>query len=143
MSDFDLDRFTPYRLAMIAQKVSRGFERRYRKHFGISIAEWRIIAHLSQASEISIRDLQDRVGLDKSQVSRATARLERAGIVSKRTSDTDKRLLSLSLTGKGRGMMENLTPLALDYEADLLGALTKADQAALDRALTLLAERLK
>lgn len=133
MTGFALDRFLPYRFAVLAQRVSRGFAERYRDRFGLSIAEWRVMAHLSQATAVSVRDLHLRADMEKSKASRAASRLEAAGLVTKREDAGDRRLIALSLTDKGRAMMAELIPVALDYEAELMDRLPAEDRAALDR----------
>lgn len=136
MSGFELDQFLPYQLSVLAGRVSRGFAERYRKKFGLSIAEWRVMAHLSQTDSVSVRDIHLRADLEKSKASRAAARLEEAGLVAKRADEGDRRLVALSLTAKGRQMMAELIPLARSYEAELLAGLPAEDRAALDRIVS-------
>lgn len=120
MTDFDLSQFLPYQLAAAAERVSRDFAEIYRRQFGISIPEWRVLAHLAQEGEVSVRDIEGRVAMEKSKVSRAASRLEVAGYVAKRINKDDRRLVSLSLTDEGRALMQKLIPLALDYQTQLL-----------------------
>ena len=40
-----------YRLHVVANLLSRGAELRYRRQFGVSLWEWRTVAHLGAASE--------------------------------------------------------------------------------------------
>lgn len=143
MEKFDLDGFLPYRLSVLAGKVSKGFARCYGYSFDLSIPEWRVMAHLSQADAVSVRDIHERVDLDKSKVSRAATRLEEAGIISKRIGSKDKRLIELSLTVKGKAMMAALAKLADDYERDLLAALSPADRQDVDRMLGVLENKLR
>lgn len=117
---FDLDNFLPYRLAVAASHVSREFEALYRKEFGISNAEWRILAHLSQADKVSVRDIHKRVDMDKSKVSRAAARLEQAGLVEKLANRSDRRLVSLSLTTAGLDLVGRIMPMALAFQERLI-----------------------
>ena len=123
--DFNLDAFLPYRLAVLAARVSRGFSGRYRERFGLSISEWRVMAHLSQADSVSVRDIHIEANLEKSKASRAAARLEAAGLVAKREGVADRRLVAISLTDKGRELMAELIPVALGYEAELLANINK------------------
>ena len=120
MDTFDLDEFLPYRFSVLAQRMSREFESRYRNRFGIRVPEWRIVAHLSQSGPVSVRELVKRVDLHKSRVSRAAQRLEAAGYVSKTTDSRDRRLVELQLTAKGKAMMKELAPLANRYQQELL-----------------------
>lgn len=135
---FALDRFLPYRLAVLAQRVSRDFSAIYRDRFGLSVAEWRVLAHLSASGAVSVRDLHLRADLEKSKASRAAARLEAAGLVAKKAGEGDRRLVSLTLTPAGRETMGALIPLAEAYEAEVLARLAPEDRAALDRAITAL-----
>ncbi len=127
MSDFVLDTFLPYRLNVLAGRLSREFSTRYRERFGITIPEWRVVAHLGQAGAVSVREIHARVDMDKSKVSRAAARLEAAGYVAKRTSPTDRRLVELTLTDNGRAMMAELAGVAQAYQAELLSRLEHTD----------------
>lgn len=123
MTDFKLDDFLPYQLAVLSRRVSAGFSRHYRERYGISVAEWRVVAHLSQEDCVSVREVTERVQLDKPKVSRAATRLEEAGYVEKHVNERDHRLVKLSLTAKGREMIETLAPIARAYDEELKKAL--------------------
>ena len=120
---FDLEGFLPYRLAVAASHVSREFAALYRDRFGISLPEWRILAHLSQTDEVSVRDIHERVDMDKSKVSRAATRLEESGLIEKRTNPNDRRLVSLSLTDGGRKLIGQIIPVAEAFQDQLLSRL--------------------
>ncbi|RMA42868.1 MarR family winged helix-turn-helix transcriptional regulator [Rhodophyticola porphyridii] len=117
---FILDDFLPYRMSVLAGRLSREYSRIYQERFGLSRAEWRVVAHLSQESAVSVREIHARVDMDKSKVSRAATRLEQAGYITKRTSISDRRLVELALTGKGHEMMAELAPLAQAFQDELL-----------------------
>ncbi|MBW9117018.1 winged helix-turn-helix transcriptional regulator [Rhizobium cauense] len=125
MASFMLSDFLPYRLAVVASRMSGAYERRHSSDSGLSVPEWRVLAHLSQSSEVSVREIQTRVDMEKSKVSRAASRLEAQGLVAKVVNPNDRRLVSLSLTSEGKALMVRLTPIALQFQADvraLLGA---------------------
>ncbi|MEO1423851.1 MAG: MarR family winged helix-turn-helix transcriptional regulator [Pseudomonadota bacterium] len=126
MTDFDLGTFLPYQLAVIASRVSREFAELYMREAGLSIPEWRVIAHLSQQGEVSVREIHRQVDMDKSKVSRAAARLEERGLVVKAEHASDKRLVSLTLTEAGLDVMNRIIPLARDYERALIARLPQA-----------------
>lgn len=138
LPEFDLAGFLPFRMAVAARKLSEGLARRYRKDFGISVAEWRVLVHLAQSGNVSVRDIEGQVMMEKSKVSRAASRLERDGLITKTINAADRRLLHLSLTPKGRDLMARLLPLAMDYQKEIaayLGATLGGLQAGLDRLL--------
>ncbi len=125
----DLDDFLPYQLNVLASRVSSDLAGVYEARFGISIPEWRVIAHLARNREVSVREIRRRVDMDKSKVSRAAARLEEAGLIEKRVNTEDRRLVKLSLSRKGRRLYEQIAPLALDYEDRFLALMTPDDAA--------------
>lgn len=138
VTDFDLASFLPYQLAVAAQRVSKGFAERYRADFGLTIPEWRVLAHLAQSGTVSVREIQARVDMDKSRVSRAAARLEAAGLVEKRGNEGDRRLLDMRLTSAGQALFARIVPIARAYEAEVLqdlGPLSPDFRAALQRLL--------
>lgn len=139
LPEFDLSRFLPYRLSVAGDRLSAGLARRYRAEFGISVAEWRVLVHVMDAGEVSIRDLERRVNLEKSKASRAASRLAGAGYIRKVANPDDRRLLCLSLSEEGRALMARLVPLATAYQArveEIIGARLSEFEAALD-AITL------
>ena len=115
-----IEGFLPYRLAVAASQVSRRFAALYEAEAGLTIPEWRVLAHLSQSGPVSVRDINARVNLDKSVVSRAASRLEQAGLLRKSSDDSDQRLVALDLTDQGRALMERLGRIAETFQADLM-----------------------
>lgn len=118
--NFDLAGFLPYQLTVIASRISRAFSDVYAQEAGLSMPEWRILAHIRNERAVSVREIHQRTDLDKSKVSRATDRLEQAGLLIKTINPLDRRLVELSLTDKGNTLMDRLIPLANRFQADLL-----------------------
>ena len=118
MKQFILENFLPYQLSILASRISRDFSKEYISRFGLSNAEWRIIAHLSQETEtISIREIYQKVDLEKSKVSRAVSKLAERQLLSKKVNLSDKRLVDLKLTKVGREIIDEMTEIAMDFEA--------------------------
>ncbi|MDD9718785.1 MarR family transcriptional regulator [Dinoroseobacter sp. PD6] len=136
--DFDLERYLPYRLTVIAGRLSAEIARQYKARFGISLPEWRVLLNVGHAENLSIRDIEKRADLEKSKVSRAASKLEAKGYLRKHVDARDKRLLQLSLTEEGRQLLDALIPIAAAFQADLdarLGGHRDALHEALDRLL--------
>lgn len=131
---FSLNEFLPYRLSVAATEISRRFAARYAAEAGLSIPEWRVLAHLGQSGAVSVRDITAKVNLDKSIVSRAATRLEEAGLVAKSDHSGDRRLIVLELTPEGQALMRRLAVVADRYQAELR-ALLGQDAEAFERGL--------
>ena len=121
---FDLSTFLPYQLAVVSSRVSKQFAERYRAEFGLTIPEWRVLAHLAQSDQVSVREVQARVDMDKSKISRAAARLEASGLIEKRANPEDRRLLDMRLTDAGRTLFARIVPIANAYQAEILAQLS-------------------
>ena len=119
MKGFSLETFLPYQLVVAAERVSRKVHRLFQARFGITIPEWRVLAHLGQADAVSVREIHSKVDMDKSKVSRAAARLESQGYLSKTVHPTDRRLVELTLTESGRALLDELLDAAREVEAQI------------------------
>jgi DNA-binding MarR family transcriptional regulator len=135
---FHLERFLPYRLSVLANLTSRALARLYSERFGLSVAEWRVIAHLARFAPVSANDVAVRAAMDKVQVSRAVARLTAKALVERATDAADRRRSALRLTRRGQATHDAIVPLARALEAQLLAGLGAADLAKLDRLLSAL-----
>jgi len=130
-SPLQLDGFLPYRAARLATALSRGLAAQYEARYRISVAEWRVLVHLTQESEISVRDIFTRVDMDRARVTRAVQRLESRDLVSKLVNESDRRLVRLALTPAGRDLAVSLSHLAAAFEAQLLATLPAGSAATL------------
>lgn len=110
--DFDLESFLPYKASVLASIVSEQFARQYTEQFGITVHEWRVIAHLANDDALSVRDISERADMDRAAVTRAVFRLESRKLLIKKQDKNDRRLVELKLTPSGRKMYESITPLA-------------------------------
>ncbi|HYA71933.1 MAG TPA: helix-turn-helix domain-containing protein, partial [Roseiarcus sp.] len=94
---FELTRFFPYRLAVLAERVSLAVSQVYADRFDLTRAEWRVLAALGANREMAAKDVGPYSTLDKMQVSRAVARLERAGRLRREEDAHDRRAKILRL----------------------------------------------
>ncbi|WP_304454209.1 MarR family winged helix-turn-helix transcriptional regulator [Nocardiopsis sp. YSL2] len=105
------------------QHVWRGFlrmntriydelERDLRERNGVSLIEYGILAHLSEAPErrMRMRVLADSVIVSKSRLSHQVARLERGGYVRREHCDDDRRGLWAVLTDEGAELLRAAAP---------------------------------
>ncbi len=122
--ELDLEQFLPYRFSRLAERISASLSQRYRKRYGISIAEWRVMAWVSQRDAMTAADICKRAYMDKATVSRAVQRLEERGLLRRTPSARDPRGLVLTPTPAGEALLSELLPRAHAWEAHLLETLT-------------------
>jgi DNA-binding MarR family transcriptional regulator len=141
-SALELGTFLPYRLSVLANRVSRELATLYGERFGIAIPFWRVIAVLGQHTEVSADFVCARTDMDRVTVSRAVARLLVKKLVLRRALAADRRCSVLKLSAAGQRVYEQIVPLARAYERELLSALSAEERAALEHALRALESRM-
>ncbi len=138
-----LDHFLPYRLSVLAAAVSRRFADKYRKSFGLTIPEWRVMAVLGFFKPMSSNRIVEHTSMDKAKVSRAVARLIRRGLLTRRHHPVDGRLLVLGFSPKGRRIYRRIARLAREWEAWFVTGLSTVDRRRLDQMFGILTRRLE
>lgn len=135
-----LDRFLPYRLSVLSNRVSSAISRVYSERFGLGVTEWRVMAVLGQSPDLSAGEVAERTAMDKVAVSRAVARLGERGLLQRETHDDDRRRSVLALSADGHAVHDEIVPLALAFEQRLLGGMDAGERALLFRLLDRLDE---
>jgi DNA-binding MarR family transcriptional regulator len=139
--ELELERFLPYRLSVLTNRISTAIARVYARRFDLSVPEWRVMAVLGRFGAMSANAVCDRTAMDKVRVSRAVARLTAAERLVRRIDPADRRRSVLALTASGRTVYDEIGPLALAVEARLLAPFDPVDRADLDRLLAKLEAR--
>jgi len=120
-----LEDFLPYRLAILSHTVSTSVAHAYEQRFGVTIPEWRIIVILGRFPGLSAVEVAERTMMDKVAVSRAVTKLIKSGRIDREFADADRRRSILELSAEGRRVHDEIAPLALGIEAELLHGLTE------------------
>jgi DNA-binding MarR family transcriptional regulator len=136
----ELDRFLPYRLSVLSNRISQDIAALYGEKFGLTVTEWRILAVLGRYPGLSATEVAERTAMDKVAVSRAVTSLLGNGRLKRRLHGDDRRRSVLELSAKGYKIYDVVAPLALAYERRLLDGLRDDERAALDRLLTRMEE---
>lgn len=141
-----LERYLPYRLSILSNKVSSLIAESYNQQFGLSITEWRIMAVLGEYSGISADEVSIKTQIEKSLISRAISKLLSRKLINRTISVEDKRRSELTLSEIGYKVYEQIVPMSLDYEKQLLSCLNQEQQEQLSATIETLynhAEQLK
>lgn len=135
----ELERYLPLRLTRLANRLGRAVSRAYAERFGLSIAEWRIIAVLVAGGPCVVRELAEQLAVSKVTVGRAAGRLAERGHVVVVSGRGDRR--RLELTPQGRTTYGEIVPGALEAEAQTVAALSVDERAVLLRVVRRLEAR--
>lgn len=137
----ELERFLPYRLSILSNRVSQAIAREYQDRFGLTMTEWRVMAVLGRfdGDGLSASQVAGHTEMDKVAVSRALAGLVASKRVVRRTHDGDKRRSVLRLSAQGWKIHDKIAPLARAHEREMLAALSAEERRVLERVLDKLA----
>ncbi|MGH8031659.1 MAG: MarR family winged helix-turn-helix transcriptional regulator [Luteimonas sp.] len=131
----ELERFLPYRLSVLSNRVSQTIADQYAVRFGLAITEWRVMAALGRYPELSANQVATRTAMDKVAVSRAVAKLLERGLLQREMHDNDRRRSVLALSPAGYGVYDEVVPMALDCERRLLEHFSDDERATLDKLI--------
>lgn len=130
-----LERFLPYRLSLLSNRISATISRAYAERFTLSITEWRVMAVLARFPGLSSNEVAERTAIDKVAISRAVSNLLRHGRLQRETHGSDRRKSVLTLSAAGQAICDAVVPRAEAYEQALLACLDEGERAALDRII--------
>lgn len=125
--EFQLDRFLPYRFNRLGDRMSRSLAGVYAERFGLTVAQWRIVATLAEFPGLRASAVAERCDLDKVKVSRAVGDLEDRNLLIRKAAADDGRASELHLSAHGRALFQEIAPLALGWEEQLLADLDAAE----------------
>ena len=122
-----LNHFLPYRLLNLATNISNSCSTIYKNDFDLTIPEWRILARLAEHERLNAKNIGKITFMDKSKVSRAVKLLDEKGYLKKEKDQHDNRASYLSLTDEGKTLHQQISPIALNWEKQLISVLDASE----------------
>lgn len=127
-----LEDFIPFKLAVVANRISQSIGHIFETRFNIQIPEWRVLMALYAYGELPFYELVARTSMDKARVSRAQRRLVDLRMIETEVDANDGRKLLLSITEAGSRICTQILPAAAAREAWFLEALTDEEHQQFD-----------
>lgn len=122
-----LDEFLPYRLSVVAEAVSTLLAKGYERQFGITIAEWRVLAVIGEYGKQTTQEVIDRTRMDRVRVSRAVIRLADKGLIDRTANPADARAQILDFSGNGLATYRKIVPFARSIQSKLAASLSSEE----------------
>lgn len=121
-----LQDFLPYLLNRAGMRIGTMFSKDIAP-LSITLPMWRVLIELWHKGDHRLGELAERTSIDLSTLSRLLVTMQRRRLVVRRRSGVDRRALSLTLTEKGKEMVEHITPTAHYYEEVAMRDLSKSE----------------
>ncbi|AYF00141.1 MarR family transcriptional regulator [Paracoccus yeei] len=138
-----IEGFLPYRLAVVAEALSRQLGAVYGGEHGLTREEWRLLFLIEDAGRIDSLQLAGRTSLDKVQVSRAASRLEDKGLILRRIPAGDRRLREYAITEAGQALFREVFGAVEARAGAIFMAMPSEDRAALEKGIGALGEAIR
>lgn len=131
---FDLNAYVPFLLNRAGTRIASAFSARL-KDYGITINSWRLLASLYQHGTLHVGQLSEASSIEMWTVSRMVTRMEKEGLLTRQREAKDARSVRVTLTDKGRKLVEDLIPHAKEHEAIPLEGFTAEETRMLQQML--------
>ena len=113
---------------LLINRYFREKRQSYLEPYGLRGYHARFLIEISQAPGISQDGLSQKLGVDKSNVTRQAAFLEEGGYLTRESDPADKRVLRLYPTEKALALIEPLKAETQQWEHTLLSTLSAEEQ---------------
>ena len=130
-----------YLVRQTHRAFTRALQARIAPH-GVSIGMWFFLRALWQEDGVSQRELSQRVGMMEPTTASALTNMERKGLVRRIRNRTDRRVVNVFLTERGRVLRRELLPLAAEVNEAALRGVSVNEVAQLRALLAKLRTRL-
>lgn len=129
-----VDGYLSYLLAAASERVSREFHKQLRP-YGLSVANWRVLATLSDGDSLSVGALARIVLFQQPTLTKQLARMARARLVELRTDPADRRRTLVRISAEGRKKVRPLLARAKAHERACLASYSAAEVVRVKRIL--------
>ncbi len=91
----------PYRLLILARMIDRETSRQLQAEFGLSLAEWRVLAFIGTSGPSSASEMGAAAEIDRAEISRAVSKLLAADLIERHPDTGNRKRLIIHATEKG------------------------------------------
>jgi DNA-binding MarR family transcriptional regulator len=139
--NYSLERRIPYLTNRLASAVNEIFASDLADE-KLTIAHWRVLSILHDIGDQKLIELSMHTSIDASTLSRLTESMQRRRLIEKKRSKLSKREITISLTSRGKELVEALTPRALQYEKIILHGSSEQEIEAMREMLRVMYKRI-
>ncbi len=98
------------------------------ERFGLARSEFVILYSLGLVDGVTASEIAASTAFPKNTLSRAVNRIVKLGLIARREGETDRRQQNLTLTAKGRAILDEAMPRFVAMEAEMLAPLSLVER---------------
>jgi MarR family transcriptional regulator, organic hydroperoxide resistance regulator len=112
---YKLDDSLPYLLNRVGVRIGELFSEKLRP-YDITLPMYRVLASLAERSGQQLNELSEITNLETSTLSRMISTMEQRELLTRSRTSTNARIVSISLTLRGKKLAQTLIPIAEHFE---------------------------
>ncbi|MFV8830358.1 MarR family winged helix-turn-helix transcriptional regulator [Alkalihalobacterium sp. APHAB7] len=112
----------------IAQGLRNKMEREVLSEYGLSWTSFSLLYDLWIGNQVETKKLAESAGVTKATISNITKTLERKELCYRKVDNRDRRITYVTITDKGRKIMEKLYPRFHQGEVEIVSSLSVDEQ---------------
>lgn len=113
----------PYQLLLLAKMIDRVSARQLNLTYGISLAEWRVLAFVCSAGPSSASEIGAAGEIDRAEISRAVTKLTESGFIERKVAENNRRRLIISPTSQGEAQYRKIRDERRAYFQAIMAAI--------------------
>ncbi|WCT79818.1 MarR family winged helix-turn-helix transcriptional regulator [Novosphingobium humi] len=133
----------PHRLLLLARMMDRATMQQLQEHFGLTLAEWRVLAFICSVGPASAADIGGAFEADRAEVSRAVKRLIDAGMIERKNNEQNRKRQIISALPAGQAVFDRARKMRSDYFEFILQDIDQPARDLLNDALRKIAMRVR
>jgi DNA-binding MarR family transcriptional regulator len=126
---------------MVFTRRSMGDFVRFTKTYNLSMPQVNVLFHLYLVGPCGVATIQNYIAGSNAAASQIVERLQQQGLVERHEIDGDRRVRMVTLTPRGRQIVQERYNERQEWIRDLAGSLSPEEQAVVSSALSLLLEK--
>ncbi len=95
--------------------------------FGVTSSQHTVLSTLAENDGLSLSEIGKRIYLDKPAITGLADRLEKDGLVERRRTSEDRRVIRLYLTEKGQNLLQRFEKIATEVDRELVQVLSSSE----------------
>jgi MarR family 2-MHQ and catechol resistance regulon transcriptional repressor len=136
--DTDGDRAATLQLVIALGRSVQAIERGVRPHLtecGLGLTEFAVLEVLYHKGALPLGEIRDRILVTGASTTYVVTKLEERGLMRRRTSGEDQRVVFGELTAKGRALMDKVFPAHVDRLRQVMAGLSVSEKRAASQLL--------
>lgn len=131
-------------MGFVLVRAARGMKRALDNELleiGVTASQHAVLSALAQKDGLSLTQIARKIFLDNPATTGLVDRLERDGLVERHRISSDRRVINIYLTDKGKSILKTIDKIATNLDRDIMSVLSKSEVSELKNFLNRIWEK--